>query len=123
MSTNGRQTVAVVPKRFSKPVNKGVDKRLGIELASLWQYLWRRRGEPAPDKRLLEETPPLSERTDIRRWIDTTVMAADCLTKVTKENYLQAMIESNSWNTTQTDEAKAVKLRKPEGVRRRKQER
>ena len=36
------------------PVTKGIDKRLGIELASLRQYLWRRRFQHLPDKRLLE---------------------------------------------------------------------
>ena len=108
---------------LAKPVNKGVDKRLGIELASLRQFLWRRRGEASPDRRLLEEHPPMSERTDICRWVDTTVMAADCLTKLMKEDFLQAIIESNIWNSAQTAEAKAIKLRKSEGSHRRKAER
>ena len=108
---------------LKKPVNKGIDKRLGIELASLRQYLWRKRGEPAPDKRLLEELPPMSERTDVCRWIDTTVMAADCLTKLMKEDFLQDIIESNIWNSAQTASAKATKVRKAEGSHRRKQER
>ena len=38
-----------------KPVAKGIDKRLGIELASLRQFLWRRRFNDLPDRRLLEE--------------------------------------------------------------------
>ena len=84
---------------------------MGIELASLRQFLWRKRGEAAPDRRLLEEQPELSERTDVCRWIDTTVMAADCLTKLMKEDFLQAVIEKGIWNSAQTAEAKAVKLR------------
>ena len=108
---------------LERPVNKGVDKRLGIELASLRQYLWRQRGEPAPDRRLLEEHPPLSQRTDVCRWVDTTVMAADCLTKMMKETFLLDIIEKNWWDSTQTQEAKAIKLRKAEGTQRRKQER
>ena len=108
---------------LEKPVNKGVDKRLGIELASLRQYLWRQPGEPVPDRRLLEERPPLSKRTDICRWIDTTVMAADCLTKLMKDHFLQSIIEKNWWDATQTEEAKQIKLRKAEGTHRRKQER
>ena len=108
---------------MEKPVNKGVDKRLGIELASLRQYLWRQRGEPVPDRRLLEERPPLSKRTDICRWVDTTVMAADCLTKLMEDHFLQSIIEKNWWDATQTEEAKQIKLRKAEGTHRRKQER
>ena len=106
-----------------KPVTKGIDKRLGIELASLRQYLWRRRFQHLPDKRLLEELPDDEERTDLCRWIDTTVMACDCLTKDMSEEYLQQIIESNIWNIAQTEEAKAVKLRKSAGVQRRKAER
>ena len=36
---------------------------------------------------------------------------------------MQAIIESNWWDSTQTEEAKAIKLRKAEGTHRRKQER
>ena len=65
----------------------------------------------------------MSERTDVCRWIDTTVMAADCLTKLMKEDFLQDIIESNIWNSAQTASAKATKVRKAEGSHRRKQER
>ena len=106
-----------------KPVARGIDKRLGIELASLRQFLWRRRYEPAPDRRMLEELPPDAERTDRCRWIDTTVMACDCLTKDMPEDYLLAILETNRWNVSQTVEAKAVKERKAAGVQRRKAER
>ena len=75
-----------------KPVARGIDKRLGIELASLRQYLWRRRHQPLPDQRLLEDLPSRAERTDFCRWIDTTVMACDCLTKEMPEDFLQAII-------------------------------
>ena len=108
---------------LQKPVTRGIDKRLGIELASLRQYFWRVRGEQAPDRRLLDEFPAQSDRTDICRWIDTQVMAADCLTKLMKEDFLQAIIESNRWNSAQTTTMKAVKLRKAEGAQRRKTER
>ena len=108
---------------LQKPVTRGIDKRLGIELASLRQFLWRRRGEPAPDRRLLEEPPARADRTDLCRWIDTTVMACDCLTKLMKEDFLQEIIETGIWNAMQTAEANAVKLRKSEGAHRRKAER
>ena len=105
-----------------KPVAKGIDKRLGIELASLRQFLWRKSGSAKPDRRLLEEMPDPSERTDLCRWIDTTVMACDCLTKEMDEAYLLRIIETNHWDVAQTDEAKAIKARKAAGVQRRKAE-
>ena len=50
-------------------------------------------------------------------------MACDCLTKLMKEDFLQKIIVTGAWNTMQTAEAKAVKLRKSEGAHRRKAER
>ena len=108
---------------LQKPVAKGIDKRLGIELASLRQYLWRRRFQPLPDRRLLDTLPVYSERTDLCRWIDTTVMSCDCLTKDMPEDYLMEILETNIWNIAQTEEAKAIKARKAAGVQRRKAER
>ncbi len=58
---------------------KIADKRLGIELASLRQSLWRRRGEATGDSRMCDVLP--ADATDIIRWIDTDVMIADPLTK------------------------------------------
>jgi hypothetical protein len=106
-----------------KPIARGIDKRLGIELASLRQFLWRRRFNALPDRRLLEELPTDEERTDFCRWIDTTVMACDCLTKEMSEDFLQEIIETNIWNMAQTALAKSIKVRKSEGVARRKAER
>ena len=105
------------------PVARGIDKRLGIELASLRQFIWRRRLHDLADCRLLEELPPDEERTDMCRWIDTTVMSCDCLTKAMPEDYLMKILDTNSWNVAQTTEAKATKLRKAAGVQRRKAER
>ena len=50
-------------------------------------------------------------------------MACDCLTKDMPEDFLQNIIETNIWNMAQTEEAKSIKLRKSEGVARRKAER
>ena len=106
-----------------KPVAKGIDKRLGIELASLRQFLWRRRYNDLPDRRLLEELPCDEDRTDKCRWIDTTVMSCDCLTKSMPEDYLVKILDTNLWDVSQSIEAKATKLRKAAGVQRRKAER
>ena len=105
-----------------KPVAKGIDKRLGIELASLRQFLWRRRYSDLPDRRLLEELPCDEDRTDKCRWIDTTVMSCDCLTKSMPEDYLVKILDTNLWDVSQSTEAKATKLRKAAGVQRRKAE-
>ena len=67
---------------MQKPIAKTVDKRLGMELASLGQFLWRKPGEGSAYVKLLEER--CADPTDIIRWIDTTVMVADCLAKLMK---------------------------------------
>ena len=69
------------------------------------------------------ELPSDEERTDKCRWIDTTVMSCDCLTKSMPEDFLMNILDTNVWNVAQTTEAKAVKLRKAAGVQRRKAER
>ena len=50
-------------------------------------------------------------------------MVADCLTKGMKEHFLQAIIMSGIWNSEQTAEAKAIKVRKAARAQRRKAER
>ena len=95
---------------LQKPVAKTVDKRLGIELASPRQHLWRAPGGLLPERRSLEERP--GETSYILFWIDTSVMIADCLTKQMREDELQQVLDLNYWGFTQTDEAKAVKARK-----------
>ena len=97
---------------LQKPIAKSVDKRLGIELSSLRQYLWRDSGSHLPDKRMLELKPP--KPSDTIRWIDTLVMVADCLTKAMRDDYLTSVLETNVWNFVQTEEAKAIKTRKSE---------
>ena len=97
---------------LQKPIAKTVDKRLGIELAALRQNLWRQGGKEKPEVRMLEDKP--DPPTDIIRWIDTTVMLADCLTKSMRDTYLMEVIQSNVWNYAQTEEAKKVKARKQE---------
>ena len=50
-------------------------------------------------------------------------MACDCLTKSMPEDFLQKILDTNVWNVAQTEDAKAIKLRKNAGVQRRKAER
>ena len=46
-------------------------------------------------RRLLEELPADDERTDKCRWIDTTVMSCDCLTKAMPKDYLVKIFDAN----------------------------
>ena len=91
---------------------KTVSKRLGIELASLRQHLWRTAGQPLPDRRFLAEKPANAQRSDCISWVDTEVMVEDALTKQMNDHYLLSVLDSNIWDRTQTEEAKAVEARK-----------
>ena len=97
---------------LQKPVAKSVEKRLGIDLAGLRQFLWRVSGEDPPPARTLEEKPALERRTDYIRWVDTMVMCADVFTKRMREEYLMQVIGSNVWNFAQPEEGKAIKHKK-----------
>ena len=97
---------------LQRPIAKTVEKRLGIDLAGLRQYLWRRVGEEAPEPRTLEAMPPQGQRTDYLRWIDTVVMCCDVLTKRMKEDALVQVIVDNEWNIEQPAEALAIKRKK-----------
>ena len=87
-----------------------MDKRLGIELAALRQFLWRKVGEATPPRRCLEGKP--EECTDILKWIDTTVMLVDCFTKFMRDEYLKKCLDENYWDFSQTDAAKELKQRR-----------
>ena len=95
---------------LQKPIKKTISKRLGIELASLRQLLWRQSGHSLPERRLLEEKP--KDPTDIISWVDTTIMVADCLTKAMKETYLMKVLNTNEWGQRQTEQMKEDKARK-----------
>ena len=97
---------------LQKPVAKTVDKRLGIELAALRQFLWRKVDCHLPPRRCLEEKPVVEERTDILKWIDTTVMLVDCFTKLMRDDYLKKCLEENYWDYVQTDAAKELNRRR-----------
>jgi hypothetical protein len=95
---------------LQRPIAKSVDKRLGMELASLRQHLWRGSGFDVLDARALEEKP--AEPTDVIRWIDTSVMVADCLTKMMRDDLLDQVLADNHWDFSQSAEAKETKARK-----------
>jgi len=96
---------------LGKPMTKGIDKRLGTELASLRQYLWRESGSHIPNHRMLEKNKP-EQCTDRLRWIDTARMIADCLTKQMKEDDLLEVLKTNQWDYQQTEAMKKGKVHK-----------
>ena len=95
---------------LSKPVVRTTDKRLGIELASMHQQLWRYVGRDDIKKRL-QDGPP-ARPTDLLRWIDTHVMAADCLTKPMSDEFLQQVLDSGTWCVAQPELGRIQKERK-----------
>ena len=96
---------------LQKPIqSKGMDKRLGIELAALRQCLWRSAGEGRADPRLYDALP--MNPTDICRWIDTLVMIADPLTKAMKCDELMRVLNTNYWCWAQPENAKQIKQKK-----------
>ena len=96
---------------LQRPVQaKMQDKRLGIEVASMRQSLWRRPGGDRTDPRTMEQRP--TKTTDTVLWIDTAVMPADPLTKSMKSDFLRDIIEKNFWDFRQPAAAKAIKERK-----------
>ena len=78
LGRSGSQTAA--RQRFvgDPVVPKSVDKRLGIEIASMQRSLWRRQGQGIGIPIVQDERP--AHPTDIVKWIDTEVIV-NSLTK------------------------------------------
>ena len=81
--------------------SKHSDKRLSIEIASLRQDLWRKKGEEAGDPYEEDYRPSDELLTDTVRWIDTDVMVADPLTKVMEPTKLVHVMETNELDVKQ----------------------
>ena len=89
---------------------KVADKRLGIELASLRQSLWRSREGGRRDPRVADTRP--HDATDVVRWIDTKVMLCDCMTKDMDGAMLMRAIKENEHDIAQPSESFEIKRRK-----------
>ena len=79
---------------LKNPKYKHSDKRSSIEIASLRQDLWRKKGEDAGDPDYDDYRPANDQLTDIVRWINTHVMIADPLTKVMEPVKLVQALET-----------------------------
>ena len=84
------------------------DKRLSIDLAALRQMIWL-----TPDGELREDIGP--DQPDMVRWIDTSCMVADCLTKRMRSDRLSECLRSCWHDLNPTDESVLCKMRKQKG--------
>ena len=84
------------------------DKRLSIDLAALRQMIWL-----TPDGELREDIGP--DQPDMVRWIDTSCMVADCLTKRMRSDRLSECLRSCWLDLNPTDESVLCKMRKQKG--------
>ena len=73
------------------------DKRLAVELLALRQLLWERNG--AMQESILQDSG------DMIRWVDTSRMLADCLTKSMKCDVLQEVLATGLYDMTPTKES------------------
>ena len=81
------------------------DKRLSIDLAALRQMVWL-----TPGGELLEKIG--SDQPDMVRWIDTSCMVADCLTKRMRSDRLSGCLRSGWLDLIPTDESVFCKMKK-----------
>ena len=81
------------------------DKRLSIDLAALRQMI-----RLTPDGELREEIG--SDQPDMVRWIDTSCMVADCLTKRMRSDRLNECVRTCWLDLIPTDESVLCKMKK-----------
>ena len=84
------------------------DKRLSIDLAALRQIVWL-----TPDGELREKIGP--NQPDIVRWMDTSCMVADFLTKRMRSDRLSECLRSCWLDFIPTDESVLCKMKKTKG--------
>ena len=86
---------------MSQRFNAIENKRLAIDLKALRQFIWERSGE-----RTLEVDCSCG---DYPRWIDTSVMLADPLTKAMKSDRLQQTLKTGLFDLRPTEESLMIK--------------
>ena len=90
---------------LSESLTKTDDKRLSVDIAALRQLIWQNANEE--DQEELSDDMP-----DKIRWIDTSKMLVDCLTKDMKTNYLRETLKEGTYNIVPTVESEVTKLAK-----------
>ena len=81
--------------------------RLGINIQGLKQMLWEK-----ADGTNLDELLPEEAAENAVRWIGTSCMVVDCLTKRMKLDVLINLIETGILSSKSTPESQLLKLRK-----------
>ena len=90
---------------LSESLTKTDDKRISVDIAALRQLIWQNANEE--DQEELSDDMP-----DKIRWIDTSKMLVDCLTKDMKTNYLRETLKEGIYNIVPTVESEVTKLAK-----------
>ncbi len=83
------------------------DKRLSIEMAALRQLIWLR-----GDGTLRDSLEEQEYQSDIVRWIDTSAMAADSLTKYMKSDRLETLVTTGILDLRPSDASIISKMAK-----------
>ena len=90
------------------PKNEKLENvRLSIDIQGLKQLLWEK-----ADGTTLDELPPEKAAENAVRWIDTSCMIVDCLTKRMKPELMIKLMASSKLNLVPTPESQLLKLRK-----------
>ncbi|CAE7536321.1 RE2 [Symbiodinium microadriaticum] len=91
------------------------DKRLAIDLSSMRQLIWRKKGELVGDPLLTDEPP--EDATTLVKWIDTSTMLSDGLTKKMKSYQIdQAMLKGTTEISFQKVLSKPAEAKEKLGV-------
>ena len=81
--------------------------RLSIDIQGLKQMLWEK-----SDGTNLDELPPIEEAENAVRWIDTSCMIVDCLTKKMRPDTMIKRTSTGRLSLRASAESEMLKLRK-----------
>ena len=81
--------------------------RLSIDIQSLKQLLWER-----ADGTILDDLDPADVAENAVRWIDTSCMVVDCLTKKMKPDAMLQLTSNGILNLRASVESQLLKLKK-----------
>ena len=93
---------------LKNPKNERLENvRLSIDIQGLKQLLWE-----TSDGTPLDELLPENVAENAIRWIDTSCMVVDCLTKRMKPDVMLKLMKTGRLNLRPTPESQLLKLRK-----------
>ena len=93
---------------LKNPTNQRMENvRLSIDIQGLKQLLWEK-----SDGTILDELEPEKVAENAVRWIDTSCMIVDCLTKKMKPDLMLRVMEQGKLCLKPTAESQLLKLRK-----------